>query len=166
MMRHVYTLHGLRVHHRLQSGMAMRKGWQVGLAAVLAVAAIAGVYCGRVQRPPSPSPAKLPADARMLLQPYRKDGLDLELATNGELQYRVAMQAGATLVYAWTASRGMVSYQFADQKPGRAGAAHGAFVAQSTGWYRWRWNNPSGSPITIHLKLSGYYEPAGLPYDR
>ena len=53
----------------------------------------------------------------------------------------------------------------------RAEEAHGAFVAQSSGWYRWHWNNPTGSPITIHLKLRGYYEPAamppvGMPYDR
>ena len=71
----------------------------------------------------------------------------------------------------WTAGRRTVSYQFANQKPGKAGEAHGAFVAQSSGWYRWRWNNPTGDTITIHLQLGGYYEPpvvpsASMPYDR
>jgi hypothetical protein len=141
------------------------------LTGLLAVATFAGVHFRRVERPPAPSAAKLPASVRILLQPFRQDGLDLPLAANGELQYRIAMQAGATLVYAWTAGRRTVAYQFADQKPGRAPEAHGAFVAQSSGWYRWRWNNPTGAPITIHLKLSGYYEPAtmpptGMPYDR
>jgi hypothetical protein len=73
------------------------------------------------------------------------------------------MQAGATLVYSWTASRGMVSCRFADQKLASASEAHGAFVAQSSGWYRWRWNNPTADSITIHLKLSGYYEPQAAP---
>jgi hypothetical protein len=139
-------------------------------------AAIAGVRFWRTPRPPTPSAARLPADVRILLQPFRKDTFALPLAANGETQYRIAMQAGATLVYSWTASQGMVSCRFADQRPAKASEAHGAFVAQSSGWYRWRWNNPTGDSITIRLKLSGYYEPqaappagmppAGMTYDR
>jgi hypothetical protein len=159
---------------RLQSLIVTRKEWLIGLAVLVAVAAVAafgGVHFWKVGKPPNPPAAKLPASAQVLFQPFRKDSLDLALAGNGELQYRIAMQAGATLVYSWTAGRRTVSYQFADQKPGRAGEAHGAFVAQSSGWYRWRWNNPTGNPITIHLQLGGYYEPplmpsASMPYDR
>jgi hypothetical protein len=151
--------------------MVMRKRWLVGWAALLIGAAFAVLHFWRVQRPPTPSAARLPASVRTLLQPFRKDGIDLKVAANGETEYRVGMQAGASLVYAWTAGGQTVSCQFADQKPGRAGEAHGAFVAQSSGWYRWRWTNPTGTPISIHLKLSGYYEPAampaaGMPYDR
>jgi hypothetical protein len=143
-----------------------RKGWLIGLAGLLAIASFVGVHFRSVRRPPQPSAAALPASARILLQPFRKDGLDLTLAANGELQYRIAMQSGATLVYSWTANHGAVSCQFANQNPVRAAEAHGAFVAQSSGWYRWRWSNPTGDPIAIHLKLSGYYEPASMPYDK
>jgi hypothetical protein len=148
-----------------------RKAWLIGLAGLVAVATFAGVHFWKVRKPPSPPAAKLPASARILLQPYRKDSLELALAANGEQQYRIAMQAGAALVYSWTAGQRTVSYQFANQKPGKAGEAHGAFVAQSSGWYRWRWNNPTGDPITIRLKLAGYYEPGvmppvSMPYDR
>jgi hypothetical protein len=148
-----------------------RERWFIALAGLPLLAALAGVHFWRVERPPRPAAAKLPGSVRILLQPFRQDSLDLTLAANGELQYRIAMQAGATLVYSWTAGQRTLAYQFADQKPGRAGEAHGAFVAQSSGWYRWRWNNPSGASITIHLKLNGYYEPAamppvGMPYDR
>jgi hypothetical protein len=142
--------------------LVTRSGWLIAVAAVLA-AASAAAHFWKVQKPPAPSAAALPASARMRLQPFRKDGLDLKVDGHGELQYRIAMQAGATLVYSWTVSRGAVSYQFADQDPGRAADAHGAFVAQSSGWYRWRWSNTAGNPVTIHLKLNGYYE---LPYDR
>jgi hypothetical protein len=130
------------------------------------IGAFAGVRLRRVQNPPAPSAAVLPASARVLLQPFRKDSLDLKIEAQGEVQYRIAMQAGATLVYSWAANRGTVSYQFADQSPGRGGEAHGAFVAQSSGWYRWRWSNAAANPVTIHLKLSGYYEPPSMPYDR
>lgn len=138
------------------------------LGSVLAAAAAFGLYAGlaRVRRPANPPAAALPASARELLQPFRKDSLDLKLDAHGEQQYRVAMQAGATLVYSWTANRGTVSCQFADRNPGSGTEAHGAFVAQSSGWYRWHWNNPNRHVVTIHMNLRGYYEPAGMPYDR
>jgi hypothetical protein len=143
-----------------------RKEWLIVTVAVLALAAVTSVHFWIVRRPPNPPSAMLPLSARSLLQPFRKDSLDLPLPANGELEYRVAMQAGATLVFSWTASHGTVSCQFANQNPLTANASHSAFEAQSSGWYRWRWKNPNGSRVTIHLTLNGYYEPAGMPYDR
>jgi hypothetical protein len=150
----------------LQSGVVRRV--QLFLAGVLAVVAAFGLYArfARVRRPTNPPAAALPASAKILLQPFRKDGVDLTVEAGRDRQYRIAMQAGATLVYSWSTSRGDVSYQFADQHPGHGTEAHGAFVAQSSGWYRWHWNNPNGYPVTIHINLRGYYEPAGMPYDR
>jgi hypothetical protein len=136
--------------------------WLAGLGVCLAAAAGLSFYVWgrRVGGPPKPPAARLPADARVLLQPFRKDHLDLKLDGGGEVQYRIAMQEGATLVYSWTASRGPVSCEFADQKPVPASEAHGAFVAQSSGWYRWHWRNQTDHPVSIALKLSGYYEPS------
>lgn len=132
-------------------------------AGVLAALALAAFW--RVQKPPRPRAAALPASVRMLLKPFRKDSLDLSVASQGELDYRVGMQAGATLVYAWSAapSGAKLDYEFADRAKASASEAHSAFVAQSSGWYRWHWRNPSGRPVTIHLKLSGYYEPLSTP---
>ena len=126
---------------------------------------------GRVRRPPMPAAASLPPSARMRFQPFHRDGLDLALPANGEVEYHIAMEAGATLVYSWSASHGTVSCRFADQNPVSAGKGRGAFVAQSSGWYRWRWKNQTGNSSTIHLQLNGYYQPAsmppaGMPYDR
>jgi hypothetical protein len=148
------------------------KEWVITTAAVLALAAVTGAHFWIVGPPPRPPSATLPLRARSLLQsfrplqPLRNDSFDLPLAANGELEYRVAMQAGATLVFSWTASHGMVSCVFANQNLLTANESHSAFEAQSPGWYRWRWKNPNGTPVTIHLKLNGYYEPAGMPYDR
>ena len=100
----------------------------------------------------------------MLLQPFRTDTVDLTVAAQGELNYRVGMQAGATLVYAWATPKGQkVTWEFAGHKTDGASEAHSAFVAQSSGWYRWHWKNPNGRAVAIRLKLSGYYEPATLP---
>ena len=133
-------------------------------------------WTGRVHGPPKPAAAALPASAREFLRPFRKDSLDLTVGAHQELTYRVGMQEGATLVFAWsTRSSGawssghggdVLSSESPGQKTIRAAEAHGAFEARSSGWYRWHWQNESGNPVAIHLKLSGYYEDASMPYDR
>jgi hypothetical protein len=124
-------------------------------------------WMARVHRPPAPSAAKLPASARMLLQPFRKDSFDLAVGVQEEANYRVGMQAGASLVYSWSTGHGeTLLSEFAGQEARGASEAHSGFVAQSSGWYRWRWKNQNSRAVTIHFKLSGYYEPAGIPYDR
>jgi hypothetical protein len=142
----------------------MRRVWLVAALGVVLLAALAGAAFWPVQKPPRPRAAALPASVRVLLTP-RKDSLDLTVAPQGELDYRVGMQAGATLVYAWSAAPTgeKLEYEFAGREKGSASAEHSAFVAQSSGWYRWRWRNPSSRPVTIHLKLSGYYEPLTTP---
>jgi len=138
------------------------------LGSALAAATAYGLYAGlaRVGRPANPPAAALPSSAKMLLEPFRTDSVDLAIDAHGEREYRIAIEDGATLVYSWTASGGTVSYQFADRNPGRGTEAHGAFVAQSSGWYRWHWNNPNGHQVTVHIHLRGYFQPAGMPYDR
>jgi len=152
---------------RIQSVQVPRKRWLAG-SAVLIAAALVVLHFRQIQRPPAPSAAKLPASARELLLPFRKDSLDLTVRAHEELNYRVGMQAGATLVYAWSTGRGgeALSSESPGQKTSRRAEAHGAFEAQSSGWYHWRWKNESGNPLTIHFKLSGHYETASLPYDK
>ncbi len=148
----------------------------VGAAALLVFAIWMGVHFWRVQRPPAPSAARLPASVRALLLPFRKDSLDLTVGARQELNYRVGMQAGATLIYAWSTAPGggaggeALVCEFAGRQI-QASEAHSGFVAQSAGWYRWRWKNQNSRPVTIHLKLSGAYEPesvppVSMPYDR
>jgi hypothetical protein len=109
----------------------------------------------------------------MLLLPFHKDSLDLIVGGHEELKYEVGMQAGATLVYAWsTGHRGeTLACEFAGREVEGASEAHNAFVAQSAGWYHWRWKNPNSRPVTIHFKMNGYFEPPAMPpismpYDR
>jgi hypothetical protein len=155
-----------------------RKRWQIGLACLLVVviSAGAGAHFWWVQRPTAPLSATLPSSARILLQPFHKDSLDLRVGANEELNYEVGMQEGATLVYAWsTGSSGgsggaTLLCEFGGRQV-RASEVHNAFVAQSAGWYRWRWKNPNSRSVTIHFKMNGYYDPPAMPpismpYDR
>ena len=144
-----------------------RKAWLIPGAALVAAGVSVGVHFWRVQRPPAPSAAVLPASARVLLSPFRKDSLELTVGRHEELDYRVGMQSGATLVYAWSTSPGeMLSCEFPGQKASQAAEGHGAFEARSSGWYHWRWKNPGSQSVAIRLRLSGYYELAGMPYDK
>jgi hypothetical protein len=126
-------------NQRLQSVQVPRIRLLLGVGGLMVAGGAAWVYVWGVgiRRPLTPPAAALPASARVLLQPFRRDAMDLTLAAHGELQYRIGMDAGATLVYSWSTGHRPVSYQFAGQKPGRAGEAHGAFLAQSSGWYTW-----------------------------
>jgi hypothetical protein len=145
-----------------------------GLVACLA--GLTGLYFfgSGVRRPPAPAAAELPPSARVLLQPFRKSSVDLTVGAKEELNYRVGMQAGASLVYGWSTGHRdeKLLCEFAGREASEgASEAHNAFVAQSAGWYRWRWKNQNGRPVSIHLTLSGYYEPVsvpkvGMPYDR
>jgi hypothetical protein len=168
----------LRENRPVQSVQVSRnragRAWWLRLAAGVAAVAL-GFYLwgGRAYRLPKPAAASLPASARELLLPFRKNSLDLTVPAHKELDYRVGMEGGATLVYSWTTrstaawSRGEALWcESPGQKRIRAAEAHGAFEAQSSGWYHWRWKNEGGNSITIHVKLSGYYELAGMPYDR
>jgi hypothetical protein len=156
----------------VQSVQVSRYGW-LGLTGLAAAALGFYLWGGRVHRPAQPAAAALPASARELLLPFRKNSLDLTVPAHEELDYRVGMQAGATLVYSWT-TRSTGAWSSGEtllcdapgQKAIRAAEAHAAFQAQSSGWYHWRWRNQSGNAVKIHVKLSGYYELASMPYDR
>jgi hypothetical protein len=155
--------------HTVQFLEVPRNGSVGRLAAglLICITALVAVYvvATRVRRPPTPAAARLPSSARMLLQPFRTDTVSLTVAAQGELNYRVGMQAGATLVYAWAAApQGQkLTCEFAGHPADGVSEAHSAFVAQSSGWYRWHWKNPNSRKVTIRLKLTGYYEPATLP---
>lgn len=104
----------------------------------------------------------------MLLPQFREQDIKLTVGPHEERNYRVGMQAGATLVYAWsTGHRGdLLSCDCPGQETNNATQGHTAFEARSSGWYRWRWRNQGDKPVTIQLKLNGYYEAASMPYDR
>lgn len=155
-------------HAAIQLRQVARQRVFVLIASVAVGLAIAFSLLRPVRKLPRPPAAVLPASARMLLQPFRKDTVDISVPPQTDRSYEVGMQAGSTLVYAWSTDRAadILACDFADHYPTRAAESHSAFVAQSSGWYRWHWKNVNAHPVTVHLKLRGYYEPGALPYDR
>jgi hypothetical protein len=128
------------------------------------------------------------AAARYYDAGYRADFVDIPLKTGGtgeggdELEYKVHMKAGATLVYSWTAP-GVANpeelyFDFHGEAPSKEVGAegtvveyrqatgtqsHGTLVAPFDGVFGWYLQNQSEKPAVVHLKISGFYElvPAG-----
>ncbi len=110
---------------------------------------------------------------------FRSDVIDIPLAASGnedrndELEYKVRMKAGEVVVYSWTVE-GLTDpeefyYDFHSEStpaPGQVveyrqmmGAdSNGALTAPFEGVHGWYFQNQSVKPVTVHLKLSGFYQ--------
>ena len=123
-------------------------------------------------------------DAALAAQ-IRSDRIDIPLQTadvgpeGSELEYKVRMKAGDSLVYSWTVSGIANPEEFysdfhgetpADPKsPGSTAkvveyrqatgvASNGVLIAPIQGVHGWYLQNQSVKPVIVHLKLSGFYE--------
>jgi hypothetical protein len=130
-------------------------------------------------------PGAAPVLAREYPAPFRSDTIDIPLkgadSQGSELEYKVRMKPGATLVYSWSvqAPPEEFYYDFHSQqlpspgpkevvishKSGIGVGGNGALVAPFEGIHGWYLQNQSLKPVVVHLKLSGFYEllPGGQP---
>ena len=101
---------------------------------------------------------------------YRTDTVKIPLGPDGEIEYKVAMKAGESMVYSWSVDRESVYYDFHGEPTNDPKHAvryreeqentkgNGAFVAPFEGIHGWFWLNLSGKPIVVTLKMSGFYQ--------
>lgn len=102
-------------------------------------------------------------------------------AKGSELEYKVAMKAGATLIYEWEAvgakNANDIGFDFhghttpapgekmsvATYKQGRDLSQKGALSAPFDGIQGWQFSNFGEGPVVIRVKLTGFYDlvPAG-----
>ena len=115
-------------------------------------------------------PMAPPEAARFYTFPVRSNVIEIPLELDGELEYKVRMKAGETIVYSWTVDNGLAYYDFhaASEPDGRdlrykeeqegASSGHGSLVAPFDGIHGWYWLNLEDHPIVITLRVSGFYE--------
>jgi len=125
--------------------------------------------------------------ARSYPTPFRSDVITIPLGVEGseqgsELEYKVHMQKGATLIYSWEVPGIADPTEFytefhghtlesreamtvADYRKSTGTSDNGALVAPFDGIHGWYVQNQSARPVTMKLRLSGFYElvPAGQP---
>jgi hypothetical protein len=117
------------------------------------------------------------AAARSYGAAFRTDVIDIPLPPDGELEYKVQMKPGDTLVYSWEVegfeNPEWFYYDFhgetwprpegekakvAEYEKKVGVKASGSLIAPFEGVHGWYLQNQGGKPVVVHLKLSGFYE--------
>lgn len=118
--------------------------------------------------------------ARLHETPWRSDEIVIPLTAGGregsELEYKVRMKHGSTLIYSWSETGAPAEEFYADfhgqTLPARPGAevqvatyhqatgdsASGSLVAPLDGVHGWYLQNQAVSKAVVTLKLAGFYE--------
>ena len=125
------------------------------------------------------APAGTSQTARFYPSGHRSDVVEIKmppgLEDGSELEYKIKMKEGATLVYSWTVENLDVPDDFyvdfhsqsdptpdvkvtSHQKGTSIVRADGALVAPFTGIHGWYLQNSSVKPVVFRVKLAGFYE--------
>ena len=115
--------------------------------------------------------------AREYARPWRTDTIEIPLtaapAAGYDLEYKLRMQAGDTLVYSWTAvdasadefyfdfhseSAPAPEVKVASHRQGTASTANGSLTAPFDGIHGWYFENQATKPVVVRLTLAGFYE--------
>lgn len=126
---------------------------------------------------PQPAPVAPPAAAQAQpvtvarsATPFRSDEMTLTLQPSEGLEVKALMRKGEQFVFYWTTEGGKVNFDMHGEPPGQDDKftsywkatqqteAQGAFVAPFDGTHGWFWRNRGDQPVTVKLKVSGFYE--------
>ena len=99
-----------------------------------------------------------------------KDSISISIPGRGEKEYKLYLENGVTLEYAWETSTGKVFYDFHGEPAGDTSGyfksyqkstenqSAGSLTTSFAGTHGWYWKNNSPVPVTITLKLRGEYK--------
>lgn len=149
-------------------------------AAALAATALATQATGQPKPPPELRSSEAPhlMVERAQDQAFRSDVVEIALApatqTGSRVEYKVDVRAGDALVYSLSADQPVISefhgeahatktvifYREDTATAASQGpfASHGQFIAPMSGAHGWYLANPHDRPVTVRLRLSGYYK--------
>ena len=116
--------------------------------------------------------------ARYSQSAFHNDVIEIPLRSwGGELEYKVRMKAGESLVYSWIAESlpdpDLFYYDFHGESRDIAGGQQpvveeyrqrtgdrdaGVLIPSLSGVHGWFFQNSSERPVTVRLRLSGFYE--------
>ena len=102
--------------------------------------------------------------------PFRSDEMSLTLQANEGAEIKAAMRKGGQFVFAWAAAGGKVNFDMHGERPNAGDeftsywkdkqqtGAQGTFVAPFDGTHGWYWRNRGDKPVTVKVKVSGFYQ--------
>jgi hypothetical protein len=108
--------------------------------------------------------------------PFRSDEMTVRLESGEGVEIKASMTRGQRLVYSWASTGGAVDVDMHGEAVGAADDEytsywkdegqthqHGALDAPVTGNHGWYWQNLNDTPVTITVKVSGFYEKLHRP---
>ncbi len=156
--------------------MTFQRSHIVLAAAACGAAALATPASAQTNWNEIPTPAGKEALARSYPAGYRTDVIDVPIRGNdGDLEYKIQMKAGSTVVYSWEVQRIGKPEEFYTEfhghtepvggrgdlmfyEKGTGAKASGALVAPWEGIHGWYWQNQSTGPVVVRLRMAGFYE--------
>lgn len=142
-----------------------------GIGRMTGIARLDGSQASDPGAPSLASPAHRPEAL-----PFRTDTVNVTIRPHDGLEYKLAMRANASLVYSWSAPaplyfdfHGEPTELPPDAAPGyfesheedTRASGHGSLRAPFSGRHGWYWQNDGDTPVTVTLRLSGYYDVIG-----
>lgn len=130
----------------------------------------------------SSSPAPVPvvptgeASVAKKAVPFTAGEMSLTLQPKEGAEIKAAMRQGDQFVFSWVAEGGKVDVDMHGERPNAGDeftsywqdlaqtSAHGAFVAPFDGSHGWYWRNRGDQPVTIKVKVSGFFEKLYRPH--
>jgi hypothetical protein len=111
-----------------------------------------------------PAAAVIKSDIAM-----RSDEMSVTLAPNESAEVKAPMRKGDQFVFSWVSQGGEVksdmhgepsdgSKEASYWKSRQQASGQGSFVAPFDGTHGWYWRNRGESPVTVTVKVSGFYE--------
>ncbi len=108
--------------------------------------------------------------------PFQTKTLTLSLMPGQGAEIKAVMAAGQSFVYEWAAQGGAVYVDMHGDRPNASeddftsfriaqslDRAAGSFRAPFTGRHGWYWQNKGELPVTIELRMSGFYQELYMP---
>ncbi len=106
---------------------------------------------------------------------FQNGEMTLTLQANEGAEIKALMRAGESFVFSWSAD-GPLNFDMHGEKPGATDEfssywknrgqtqAHGSFTAPFDGTHGWYWRNRSTKPVTVTVKVSGWFEKLFRPH--
>jgi len=102
--------------------------------------------------------------------PFQNGEMTLTLQANEGAEIKAQMRAGEAFVFSWVSEGGPVNFDMHGEKPNDGdnfssywkdrgkSEGHGSFTAPFGGAHGWYWKNKGSAPVTITVKVSGYFQ--------
>jgi len=102
--------------------------------------------------------------------PFRSDEMSLTLQPDEGSEIKSTMRKGEQIVFTWTTEGGAVNVDMHGEKPNagdqftsywkakQVTSDQGSFIAPFDGTHGWYWRNRGDKPVTVKVKVSGFYE--------